>query len=1143
MKLPNRIIQFLILWILIFCNTAQSSAQVYDLTCDGLHNPLGIESIVPHFSWKNTLTHNGQLQVAYELEVASDSLALIEGKADLWRSGRINSNEQVMIPYLGKSLNEKQLCYWRVRTWDERDNSSGWSTPNRFAIGPINEIKGDYIGLMLANGEAAGTPMIRKTIFLSHANNGAISTSTKKEKNSSSSRSKNTSTNTNPVFAHINSLGYHELYVNGQRVGDEVLQPAVSQLNKHSLIVTYDITPYLHKGENEIMIWLGQGWYRKNIFDIQAKTKQGEPFNGPLVKAEICELSDGQWHTLAHSDSSWEASVSGYSYTGSWLPLQFGGERFDANVKPKWSPVSIFSVDGMKTSPQQFEGNHIIDTHSPDITRLDDGSTLLDFSKVITGWLQVDFGPMSQGQKVMMEYSDYIAQDDTFQSQGESDIYIANGNGKEQFCNKFHHHAFRYVHVRGAKVLDAKALQISALNPKQSSKFSCFDFTRLGAIHDMIHYTMQCLTFSGYMVDCPHLERMGYGGDGNSSTMTLQTMYDVLPTYHNWLTAWGESMGEDGSLAYVAPSFHTGGGPYWSGFIIKAPWRTYLNYGDKRMIERLYEPMKKWLGYVKQYCDTDGLLQPWPDTKERMWFLGDWLAPNGVDVKRESVIHVSNCFLSECLSDMAKMAQLLGKNEDSEQFTAQRKQLNKVIHEHFYHPENHSYANGTPLDQAYALLIGLAPDSVITNAVTQQLLKDSYDKYNGHIAAGLVGIPIFTEWAIKNRQTQLMTDILRQRDYPGYLDMMRKGATTTWESWDGKRSRVHNCYNGIGIWFYQAVAGIRPDEDAPGYRHFFIDPQPIDIGYFQATKNTPFGKINVEIYDTLLYLTIPAGTTATLFPNTPQEQILPAGWWKIEQGKTAVEDTLHNFSTIINGQKVTIPLENRYYNDCNYEIKEAFTENDTLFLLRHFFLWDMTDSIDTCILNYYVITHEQDIYRKNIGKMRFDYSYLPSENENDMYRCDYMDYQNFRESHPVLTRHNMHNMPRLWYSVHIYHGKYYVTVDYPYFEHFTDSMSIYHGMETTFQAISNVQKKGKKTWTYNTLDEIDNTMWTVELKPSKKIRGLYIETRYNPEGKCMEKRLVAPHENLKYFPVIDSDQNCSLWYLDYDEPDYQWLEE
>lgn len=170
MKLPNRIIRFLTLWILIFSNIAQSQAQVYDLNCDGLHNPLGVESLVPHFSWKNTLTHNGQLQSAYELEVASDSLVLVKGKADLWHSGRIYSNEQIMVPYGGKQLSEKQLCFWRVRTWDERDSCTAWSTPARFAIGPLTGIKGDYIGHMLTDGKPAETPMLRKIIQLSRSN-------------------------------------------------------------------------------------------------------------------------------------------------------------------------------------------------------------------------------------------------------------------------------------------------------------------------------------------------------------------------------------------------------------------------------------------------------------------------------------------------------------------------------------------------------------------------------------------------------------------------------------------------------------------------------------------------------------------------------------------------------------------------------------------------------------------------------------------------------------------------------------------------------------------------------------------------------------------------------------------------------------
>ena len=132
---------FVTLLLMVFLSVPKSQAQVYELKCDGLHNPLGVESHVPHFSWENTLTHNGQRQTAYELEVASDSLALVEGNANLWRSGRIYSDEQIMVPYSGKRLSEKQLCFWRVRTWDEHNNCTAWSTPSRFAIGPPCYVK------------------------------------------------------------------------------------------------------------------------------------------------------------------------------------------------------------------------------------------------------------------------------------------------------------------------------------------------------------------------------------------------------------------------------------------------------------------------------------------------------------------------------------------------------------------------------------------------------------------------------------------------------------------------------------------------------------------------------------------------------------------------------------------------------------------------------------------------------------------------------------------------------------------------------------------------------------------------------------------------------------------------------------------
>ena len=155
---------------------------------------------------------------------------------------------------------------------------------------------------------------------------------------------------------------------------------------------------------------------------------------------------------------------------------------------------------------------------------------------------------------------------------------------------------------------------------------------------------------------------------------------------------------------------------------------------------------------------------------------------------------------------------------------------------------------------------------------------------------GLVGVPIFTEWCIREHQADLMATLLRQPDYPGYLNMINQGSTTTWESWDcgrpGKedRSRVHNCYNGIGIWFYQAVAGIRPDPEHPGYKHFFIDPQPVeDLTWVKATKPTAYyGTILIEIKNKKLKIFVPKNTTATVFPDTPRECTIEAGEWIFE---------------------------------------------------------------------------------------------------------------------------------------------------------------------------------------------------------------------------------------------------------------------
>ena len=684
------------------------------------------------------------------------------------------------------------------------------------------------------------------------------------------------------VYLDVASIGYHEVYVNGMKVGDFVMQPAVSQLDVMALEVQYRIRKYLKKGENELLLWIGQGWGR--VY------RQTAAASATVWWSNTREIGD-----LAETDTSWETSPSGYSYTGSWQPMQFGGERYDARAKPEWRAASRVPMEIGDTvvTPdytayffkrgirgQEFKGNRIVDTLKFLSYEMEqDSSLVIDFGRVVTGWFNAVFSPMEAGTAVSMEYLDHRDAKPPFT---ETDIYISDGEGQDIFQNRFHMHAFRYVRIKGAGIVAARALQISAVNPKEGATFECSD-PRLNAIHDMVKYTLSCLTFSGYMVDCPHIERMGYGGDGNSSTMTLQTLWDVHDTYLNWLRAWEDAMDSTGDLPYVAPAFHTGGGPYWSGFIVKAPWRTYLNYGDHSLIHRYYSDMKRWLEYIERHSN-DYILQPWADNERHSWFLGDWAVPEGVDKGGESVLHASSCFISDCLADMVRMASMTGHPDDAQHYAAWRQNLNASIHRHFYHPETHTYANGTPLDQCYALLMGIPPDSITAAAVKTKLINDCHYKYRDHIAAGLMGVPVFTEWCIRERQADLMATILRQPDYPGYLYMIENGATTTWESWDcgrpGKedRSRVHNCYNGIGIWFYQALAGIRPDPEEPGYKHFFIDPQPCeDVEWVKATKPTPYGTIRVDIEKGQLKVEIPQGTTATVFPGTRKERQLTSG--------------------------------------------------------------------------------------------------------------------------------------------------------------------------------------------------------------------------------------------------------------------------
>ncbi|MBQ5874979.1 MAG: alpha-L-rhamnosidase N-terminal domain-containing protein, partial [Alistipes sp.] len=301
-----------VLWSLaallcVSCSTNDGPLSLYDLRCEDLTSPLAIDSTQPHLSWKIKADAAATVQTHYEIMVATSEKALRNDEADLWSSGKVASDKSVMVPYAGKPLSSRTLAYWKVRVWDNYGNVSAWSDVQRFGIGILTaeEWQGEYIGL-----KDCTVPQVRRKFDV-------------KDKSAT-------------YLLHVNSLGYHEVYLNGEKVTDAVLAPAVSEMAKRSLAVTYDLTPLLKRGENDLMLWLGRGWYREDLYaDIVVN-------NGPLVKVELDAVKNGNAEVVLVSDASWKARQSEYGEVGdgTWRPHRFGGESVDGrkvlpNLKSK----------------------------------------------------------------------------------------------------------------------------------------------------------------------------------------------------------------------------------------------------------------------------------------------------------------------------------------------------------------------------------------------------------------------------------------------------------------------------------------------------------------------------------------------------------------------------------------------------------------------------------------------------------------------------------------------------------------------------------------------------------------------------------------------------------------------------------------
>jgi alpha-L-rhamnosidase len=540
------------------------------------------------------------------------------------------------------------------------------------------------------------------------------------------------------------------------------------------------------------------------------------------------------------------------------------------------------------TAAQMVEPNRILETIKPvSVRKYIKGGYLIDMGRNFTGWLEFHLpGRLAEGTVVKLEYADTLRPENEPQTYNQRDEVVTRGGPGQIFRSRFNYHGFRYVLVTGLEQAPPRKDLAGYLIDtafEQAGEFASSN-PLLNRIYALVTRTYRALTLGGYVVDCPTRERLGYGGDAGTSLETGLFNFGSGGLYNKWLANWRDAQAATGDLPYTAPHFQDkgGGGPMWCGFVVTVPWQLYLQYGDQRVLETNYPMIQKWLAYLDSET-VDHILvthKSYAMTIPQWNFLGDWVQPRpkgGKDQDQQALFMVKdeggtrfiiNLHHLYTLHIAAKIARILGKDDDASMYEATAATLGRLLHEKFLVADKDSYVDGEQAQLAFPLLVSVVPPElrpkVARNLEQTILVQDA-----GHFNSGMHGIYFLLKYLMESGRNDLIYEMANKTDFPSWGYMLEQGATTSWEAWDGSDSHIHDTFISIGSWFIQGIGGIRIDEKSPGFRHFFIQPEiGGDLTFARTSYQSSYGKIvsnwRINRGRLILSIAVPVGTTATV---------------------------------------------------------------------------------------------------------------------------------------------------------------------------------------------------------------------------------------------------------------------------------------
>jgi alpha-L-rhamnosidase len=912
-----------------------SSANVEpaELRCEYRNDPLGIDIQQPRLSWIVIPTdfnrgRRGLAQKAYQILVSGTRERLAREQGDMWDSGKVSSAETIQVPYAGGELRPGQTYWWKVRTWDEAEQASPWSDEASWTMGLLG-FEGDdaqWIGPPPGETSTQDNPdriEISKKLWESMETRKAGLVS----KPNRLPLLRREFTVLKPIRRAIVSvcgLGQYELRLNGNKVGDHVLDPGWTDYRKTCLYATYDVTAMIRSNQNCLAVMLGNGMYHERA---ERFAKFIGSFGSPKLILHLrLDYADGTVASTV-SDEAWRLAPSPITFSSI-----FGGEDYDARLEQsgwdtpgfdgeKWQAVTVVDGPGGKLVAQSAPPIKVIDTFAPKtVSEPTNGVFVYDIGQNFSGWPKISIrGPA--GAKVR------ITPAETLDNKGQADqkgsggpcyfSYTLKGEGIETWHPQFSYYGFRYLQVEGATP-ESKAAsntpilvkiegQFTRSSARRVGRFACSN-KLLNQIHESVDWSIGS-NLQSLLTDCPHREKLCWLEIAHLMAPSIMFGYDVPSLYAKIAHDTTESQLPNGLVPTIAPEYvvFTGAfrdSPAWGSGAVIIPWQVYQWYGDRRLLVECYPTMKRYVDYLTKRATNHIVahgLGDWGDFPNVKDHLG-WAQLTPISLCDTAIYYHAATIL-------ARSAAILGKVDEAKRYTKLAQEIRNAFNRTFFDSNSNLYASGSQIapnevrneynaalfdtnsnryvggsqvSQAIPLALGLVePDRI--EAVFANLVKNV--QRQEHVTAGDVGHRFLLRALAEGGRSDLIYKLHNRTSNPGYGWQITQGLTSLAEAWDGRSvASLNHCQMGhIQEWFYADLLGIQCDPEAVAFQRIIIRPQIVgDLHWASGEYDSIRGTIKVDwklqAGHVTLKVTIPANTSATIHvPTSDGTKVLEGG--------------------------------------------------------------------------------------------------------------------------------------------------------------------------------------------------------------------------------------------------------------------------